>query len=108
MFLLTMTQDVIFYYRKIFPKLRKFLQEREIATKTMLKEVEIVKRGSNSPPLYIDELIKGVNDKFLNLRKENHLKDVKQTNKDSNKDMGVYCSKKTCRTSLCNKSRTSK
>ncbi len=77
MFLLTMTQDVIFYYRKIFPKLMKFLQEREIATKTMLKEVEIVKRGSNSPPLYIDELIKGVNDKFLNLRKENHLKDVK-------------------------------
>ena len=75
-----MTQDVITYYRTVFPKLRKFLQKREIATKTMLKDFEIVKRGSNSPPLYIDELSKGVNEKFLSVRKENiHLKDVKHT-----------------------------
>lgn len=74
-----MPQDVIFYYERVFPKLKKFLKNREIATKTYLKNLDIIKRGSNSPPLYIEALIKGVDKKFLNLRKGNsHLKEVKQ------------------------------
>jgi len=74
-----MPQDVIFYYSKVFPKLRKFLEDREIATITYLKDTTIVKRGSHDSPLHINELIKGINKKFLNLRKgrEVHLKDVR-------------------------------
>ncbi len=74
-----MPQDVIFYYAKVFPKLKEFLGKREIATKTKLKDFEVLKRGSNKEPLYIDELVKGVNKKFLELRKGNtHLKDVRE------------------------------
>jgi len=73
-----MSEDVIFYYSEIFPKLKDFLKNREIATKTYLKDIEILKRGSNDPPLYIDELIKNINKKFLELRKgDSHLKDIR-------------------------------
>ena len=72
-----MPQDVIFYYARVFPKLKNFLKGREIATITKLKDNEIVRRGSHDPKLYIDELIKHINKKFLELRKSNiHLKYV--------------------------------
>ncbi|MFH1592641.1 MAG: hypothetical protein ABIB47_04725 [Candidatus Woesearchaeota archaeon] len=71
-----MSQDVIFYYVKVFPKLKKFLKNREIATIMKLKDTEIVRRGSNHPPLYIKDL-KKINKKFQELRKGNiHLKDI--------------------------------
>lgn len=73
-----MSEDVIFYYSEVFPKLKKFLKNHEIATKTYLKDIEFMKRGSHEPPLYIDELIKNINKKFLELRKgESHLKDIR-------------------------------
>ncbi|MEK6934883.1 MAG: hypothetical protein AABW46_03320 [Nanoarchaeota archaeon] len=73
-----MVEDVLLYYAEIFPKLKKFLKNREIATKTYLKDIEFMKRGSHDGPLFIDELIKNVNKKFLDLRKgESHLKEVR-------------------------------
>ncbi len=72
-----MTEDVLLYYQEVFPKLKKFLKGREIATKIYLKDVELLKRGSHDQPLYIDELIKNINKKFLELRKNNHLKEVR-------------------------------
>jgi len=76
--LLPMSEDVISYYSEVFPKLKKFLKNREIATKTYLKDMDFIKRGSHEPPLYINELIKNVNKKFIELREgDSHLKDVK-------------------------------
>src|SRR3989344_4776697 len=73
-----MPQDVIFYYTHVFPKLKKFLKNREIATITWLKGNTIVKRGSNQNPLFIDELMSNINNKFMQLRQGDvHLKDVK-------------------------------
>lgn len=73
-----MPEDVIFYYTKVFPKLKRFLKKREIATKIHLKEINIVKRGSKNQPLFIEDLIKNINKKFLDLRRRNtHLNDVK-------------------------------
>ncbi len=74
-----MLPDVMFYYAKVFPKLKYFLRKRELATIIKLKDIEIVKRGSHEQPLFIDELIKYVNKKFLSLRYPNvHLKDVEK------------------------------
>ena len=73
-----MQKDVISYYARVFPKLKKFLKKREMATITSLERTEIVKRGSHDKPLYINEVIKGLNKKFLELRKgDSHLKDIK-------------------------------
>ena len=75
-----MLPDVMFYYAKVFPKLKYFLRKRELATIIKLKDIEIVKRGSHEQPLFIDELIKYVNKKFLSLRYPNvHLKDVEKS-----------------------------
>jgi len=65
--------DVIVYYSKIaaLAKMKKFLKGKEIATKILLTKgiPYFIKRGSKEPPLYIDELTKAVNSKFLDLRK---------------------------------------
>ena len=80
-----MPQDVIHYYDKVFPKLKGFLKNKEIATIMKLKDTEIVRRGSNHPPLFIKDLIKNVNKNFLNLRKGNtHLKEVESKPVPSN------------------------
>ena len=60
--------DVLYYYSKIARKLERFLGKREIATKTYLKNFVFLKRGSNSPQLYIKDL-REVNEKMLKLRK---------------------------------------
>jgi hypothetical protein len=64
--------DVIYYYSKIAPKLKKFLKNKEIATKIYLPYglPTLLKRGSKEEPLYIQELTHGVNKKFLDLRKK--------------------------------------
>jgi hypothetical protein len=69
--------DCLSYYRKIFPKLKGFLGNREIATKIYLKGniPYIIKRGSKDEPLFIDEL--KISDKFLELRKAQDLEDVR-------------------------------
>jgi len=65
--------DVIVYYSKVaaHAKMKRFLKGKEIATKILLPKgiPYFIKRGSKEPPLYIDELAKAVNSKFLDLRK---------------------------------------
>lgn len=69
--------DVLEYYGKVAPYLKKFLKGKEIASKIHIKSFTIIKRGSKDKPLFIKDLIKAVDKRFLDLRKEHHLKDVK-------------------------------
>jgi hypothetical protein len=64
--------DVICYYSKIAPKLKKFLKNKEIATKIYLPYglPTLLKRGSKEEPLYIQEFIHGTNKKFLDMREK--------------------------------------
>ncbi|GIU68718.1 MAG: hypothetical protein KatS3mg001_568 [Candidatus Pacearchaeota archaeon] len=71
--------DCLSYYKNIFPKLKNFLKNREIATKIYLENYPLkflVKRGSKDEPLFIDEL--KISKKFLELRKAKDLNDVKE------------------------------
>ena len=67
--------DCLYYYGKVARYVEKFLKGREIATKTILKDFFFLKRGSNSQPLFIEDL-REVDEKMLKLRVENGLKDV--------------------------------
>ena len=67
--------DVLYYYSQVSRVLEKFLAGREIATKTVLKDFTFLKRGSNSPVLFIEDL-RAVNNNMLELRK-GHLDEVK-------------------------------
>jgi len=67
--------DVLDYYSKISRVLEKFLEGREIATKIFLKNFAFLKRGSNSPRLFIKDL-REVDDDMLKLRKY-HLDEVR-------------------------------
>lgn len=73
--------DCFSYYKKIFRKkrkfLKKFLQDKEIATKIYLPKDDfyLVKRGSKEEPLYFPEIKTSKN--FLSLRKDNDLSDVR-------------------------------
>lgn len=73
--------DVLLLYTVVAERLRKYLNDREIATKIWMTEGKIrylLKRGSKLEPLYVDELIEAVDLDFLKLRsKEEHLKDAK-------------------------------
>ena len=60
--------DCLFYYSKVASVLAKFIHGKEIATKTTLKDFSFLKRGSNSSPLFIEDL-KEVDDKMLKLRR---------------------------------------
>jgi hypothetical protein len=51
--------DCLSYYSKVFPKLKSFIQDREIATKTYIPESPIpfiVHRGSDDPPLKLSDI----------------------------------------------------
>jgi hypothetical protein len=80
--------DCLSYYRKIFPKIKKFIGKREVATKTYIGDnVDfVVKRGSKDQPLFINDL--KISDKFLQLRKAEDLADVK--NQLSDKEILVW------------------
>lgn len=67
--------DVLDYYSQVSKYLEGFLKGRELATKTQIKNFKFLKRGSNSPPLFIEDL-KQVNSKMLSLRTR-HLAEVK-------------------------------
>ncbi|MBM3234583.1 hypothetical protein FJZ19_05835, partial [Candidatus Pacearchaeota archaeon] len=54
--------DVLAYYSKIARVLEKFLAGRELAAKIFLRNFAFLKRGSNSPALFISDL-KQVNEK---------------------------------------------
>ena len=67
--------DVLPYYSQVSKYLLKFLQGRELATKTQLPNFQFLKRGSNSQPLFIKDM-KQVNSKMLALRTK-HLEEVR-------------------------------
>jgi len=65
--------DVLLYYGIVAEKLKKYLKDKEIATKIWLPNARMpffLKRGSKSEPLYIDEF--KVDEKFLEIRKNIH------------------------------------
>lgn len=70
--------DTVYYYSLVAKKCRNFLKGRELVSKVFLPMgITLMRRGSKLEPLYVDELINAVDDKFLELRVKNHLKQVK-------------------------------
>ena len=70
--------DVLLLYAIVGEKLKKYLKERELASKIWLPHGNIpylIKRGSKLEPLSADELVKAVTPEFLEIRskKENLL-----------------------------------
>jgi DNA primase len=70
--------DVLSYYSKVAPSLKKFLKGKTLAAKNWIPGMSfnILKRGSKQKPLYIEDLIDAVDDDFLELRKM-HLKEAR-------------------------------
>lgn len=70
--------DVLGYYSKVAPSLKKFLKGKTIAAKNWIPGMQfnILKRGSKQKPIFIEDLIQAVDDDFLELRKM-HLKDAR-------------------------------
>ncbi len=68
--------DVLPYYSRIASAISSFLEGKKIASKVHLPELFFLNRGSNKKPLFISDFL-NVNDRMLELRKGNHLKDVK-------------------------------
>ena len=81
--------DCVYYYSLVAKKCRNFLKDRELVGKVFLPGgITLIRRASKLKPLYADELIKAVDDKFLELRVKNHLKDVK--NKLTKEQINVW------------------
>ena len=72
--------DVLYYYSIVAEKLKDFLKGKEIAVKIWLSNLKgipfFLKRGSNSPPLYIEDF-RVVDEKMLRLRAEHGLGEAK-------------------------------
>ncbi|MBI2046957.1 hypothetical protein HYT26_02240 [Candidatus Pacearchaeota archaeon] len=72
--------DVLYYYSIVAEKLKDFLKGKEIAVKIWLSNPKgipfFLKRGSNSPPLYIEDF-SVVDEKMLKLRAGHSLSEVK-------------------------------
>jgi hypothetical protein len=72
--------DVVGYYSKVSSKLSGFLKGKEIAAKVLIPKAPrpFLNRGSYLPPLFSEELAKGVDDAFLKQRSGGtHLEDAK-------------------------------
>lgn len=69
--------DILCWYNKIAPLLTKFLKWKEIASKIIGEKFVLLKRGTKNTPLYIEDF-KKINEKFLKLRVDNHLNDIKE------------------------------
>ena len=74
--------DVLLLYAIAAAKLKKFLKDKELASKIWMPKGKVrflLKRGSKLEPLYVDELIEAVDLEFLEIRsKVEHLKDAKK------------------------------
>lgn len=71
--------DVLSLYSKVAPYLLDFLRNREIASKTWIPKAKIpffLNRAGKLGELWIDDF-KHVDDKFLKMRANHHLSDVK-------------------------------
>jgi hypothetical protein len=81
--------DLLYFYSKVSGKLINFLKDKEIATKILLpKGPFILKRGSNSPKLFIEDF-KEVNERMLSFRKH-HLDEVKDKLNEKQKIIWRY------------------
>jgi hypothetical protein len=71
--------DCLSYYSKIFSKIKPFVGDRELATKTFIPESIppfIVHRGSKDPALRLPDI--KITPNFLKMRVGKHLKDVEK------------------------------
>ena len=69
--------DVLGRYSKVAPLLKHLLKSKEIASKIIGEKFVLLKRGTKEPPIFIDDF-KEIDEKFLQLRADHHLKDVKE------------------------------
>ena len=67
--------DVLWRYGKVAPYLQNFLWTKEVASKIVGKDFILLERGTKNPPLYIKDF-EVIDEDFLQLRANNHLKDV--------------------------------
>jgi hypothetical protein len=73
--------DVVGYYSRVAAKLAGFLKGKEMAAKVLVPKAPrpFLNRGSYLPPLYSEELARGVDDAFLKARSGGrHLEDAKE------------------------------
>ncbi|HML04332.1 MAG TPA: hypothetical protein VK426_01020 [Methanobacterium sp.] len=86
--------DVLLLYAITAAKLKKYLKDKELASKIWMPRGKIrflLKRGSKLEPLYIDELVDAVDLEFLELRsKVEHLKDAKKELNDIQNKVWQY------------------
>jgi len=68
--------DVLCWYGKIAPYLQNFLDNKEIASKIIGEDFVLLKRGTKNPPLFIKDFLE-IDEKFLKLRANHHLDEVK-------------------------------
>lgn len=68
--------DVLWRYSKVAPYLKKFLKDKEIASKIVGENFVLLKRGTKNPPLFIDDFDE-IDEKYLELRATHHLDEVK-------------------------------
>ena len=73
--------DCLSYYSKIFSKIKKFVGDREIATKTYVPKAIppfILHRGSKDPKLTIADASAMATQSFIKMRVGKHMKDVEK------------------------------
>ena len=83
--------DCLSYYVKVFPKIKGFVGDREIATKTFIpKSIPpfILHRGSDDPPLRISEI--SISSSFLKMRVGKKLHDVEKKLNEKQKNIWRY------------------
>lgn len=77
--------ETLLYYSIVAKQLEKFLKDKKIAAKNLLtKGPQLLKRGSEMEPLYVEEL-KEVDEEFLKKRTGTHLKEAKDLSKTQEK-----------------------
>ncbi|MGZ7210403.1 MAG: hypothetical protein ACXVHV_11020 [Methanobacterium sp.] len=86
--------DVLLLYAVVAERLKKYLNDREIAAKIWMPKGKIrflLKRGSKLEPLHVNEFVEAVDLEFLELRsKEEHLKDAANDITDLQKKVWQY------------------
>ncbi|MBD3247534.1 hypothetical protein GF378_02855 [Candidatus Pacearchaeota archaeon] len=73
--------DCLNYYSKVFSKVKSFVKDREIATKTFIPKTDIgfiLHRGSKDEPLTLKDISGNVTKKFLKKRVDKKLHDVEE------------------------------